>query len=121
MRSVLTTRRLAGFSLTELVVVLAVISLIAAIAVPTFSNVRTNAAASAAQASAEAAARNAFALAVQDPSSYAVSAGLFGDKLLVSSREADGISMSGDDGTPGFEPVSRRRRSRTVPTRCSGR
>jgi prepilin-type N-terminal cleavage/methylation domain-containing protein len=54
-----------GFSLVELVVVLAVIGLIAAIAVPTFSTVRTNAAQKAAEASAESLAGNALVLAVQ--------------------------------------------------------
>lgn len=54
-----------GFSLVELVVVLAVIGLIAAIAVPTYSTVRDNAAKQAAVASAESLASNALVLAVQ--------------------------------------------------------
>jgi type IV pilus assembly protein PilA len=53
-----------GFSLVELVVVLAVIGLIAAIAVPSFSAVRDGAAQRAAEASAASIESNAIALAV---------------------------------------------------------
>jgi uncharacterized delta-60 repeat protein/prepilin-type N-terminal cleavage/methylation domain-containing protein len=92
--------RVAGFSLTELVVVLAVISLIAAIAVPTFSSVRSNAAQRVALASAEAVARNAFALAVQSSSTPLVDAGGFGSSLAAAAGEADGIDLvaGGPDG-----------------------
>jgi uncharacterized delta-60 repeat protein/prepilin-type N-terminal cleavage/methylation domain-containing protein len=90
-----------GFSLTELVVVLAVISLIAAIAVPTYSNVRTNAAQRAAVASAESVAKNAFVLGLQDSTNGSVSADNFRDGLIVSVGETDGtMSFVGDPMSP---------------------
>jgi uncharacterized delta-60 repeat protein/prepilin-type N-terminal cleavage/methylation domain-containing protein len=94
----LQSRRYAGFSLTELVVVLAVIALVSAIAVPTFSTVRTNSAQRVAVTSAEAVARNAFALALQDSTSGAVSVGGFQSGLVRSVAESsrmdftDGVS-----------------------------
>jgi type IV pilus assembly protein PilA len=88
-----------GFSLTELVVVLAVIALIAAIAVPTFSAVRTNAAQRAAVASAELLAKNALALAVQnDDGDGRVSAREFEDALYSAVGESSGMTVISSDG-----------------------
>jgi prepilin-type N-terminal cleavage/methylation domain-containing protein len=96
----LLARRAAGFSLTELVVVLAVISIIAAIAVPTFSNVRTNAASRAAVSSAESVAKNAFALAVQESTSGSVSANDFQTGLAMSVAETDQVTFTNGSSDP---------------------
>jgi prepilin-type N-terminal cleavage/methylation domain-containing protein len=88
-----------GFSLTELVVVLAVIALIAAIAVPTFSAVRSNAAQRAAEASAELMAKNALALAIQnDDGDGRVSAQEFEDALFAAVGESSGMTVISSDG-----------------------
>jgi uncharacterized delta-60 repeat protein/prepilin-type N-terminal cleavage/methylation domain-containing protein len=96
--STLLNRRIhPGFSLVELVVVLAVVALVAAIAVPTFSTVRTNAAAQVAEASAEAVARNAFALATSRAGAGAVSTAQFCESLKDSLDESPRVEL--DDPT----------------------
>lgn len=99
MSNFLNRRIRPGFSLVELVVVLAVVALIAAIAVPTFSTVRTNTASKVAEASAEAVARNAFALATAGSAGAGVSAEVFCESLKVSLSESPLIDL--DD--PSFD------------------
>jgi prepilin-type N-terminal cleavage/methylation domain-containing protein len=99
-----TRRGEKGFSLTELVVVLAVIALIAAIAIPGFITVRSNAAQAVATRSAEALARNAFALAIQDPATgSSVSAEDF-DRALDQAMDEMPPGSNLGEMEPGDEP-----------------
>jgi prepilin-type N-terminal cleavage/methylation domain-containing protein len=93
-----------GFSLVELVVVLAVIGLIAAIAVPSFSTVRTNAARSAAEATARNIGANALALATQADTDASV-AGVKGNGQVEPEEWYHGLSVSlAEAGYPGLTP-----------------
>jgi prepilin-type N-terminal cleavage/methylation domain-containing protein len=99
------TKTHLGFSLTELVVVLAVIALIAAIAVPTFSSVRANTTQDVAALSARSLAGNAMALATGgDGATGQVTAEGFDQALGLAIGETPNGSTLGDmqdngDGT----------------------
>jgi type IV pilus assembly protein PilA len=86
-----------AFTLLELIVVLLVLGILAAIAVPTFNTVKTNSAKRSAQTTAEGIARNADAIAASSGSGDAVS----GVELNISVGEADVADMTGwdTDGT----------------------
>jgi prepilin-type N-terminal cleavage/methylation domain-containing protein len=83
-----------AFTLLELIVVLLVLGILAAIAVPTFNTVKTNSAKRSAQTTAEGIARNADAIAASSGSGDAVD----GDDLNTAVGEADVEGISGWTG-----------------------
>jgi prepilin-type N-terminal cleavage/methylation domain-containing protein len=86
-----------AFTLLELIVVLLVLGILAAIAVPTFNTVKSNSAKRSAQTTAEGIARNADAIAASSASGAAVS----GANLATAVGEADVENIDGwdTDGT----------------------
>jgi prepilin-type N-terminal cleavage/methylation domain-containing protein len=86
-----------AFTLLELIVVLLVLGILAAIAVPTFNTVKTNSAIRSAQTTAEGIARNADAIAASSASGDTAS----GANLNTAVGEADVAGISGwdNDGT----------------------
>jgi prepilin-type N-terminal cleavage/methylation domain-containing protein len=86
-----------AFTLLELIVVLLVLGILAAIAVTTYNTVKTNSAKRSAQTTAEGIARNADAIAASSASGAAVS----GANLATAVEEASVANMDGwqTDGT----------------------
>ena len=82
-----------AFTLLELIVVLLVLGILAAIAVPTFNTVKSNSAKRSAQTTAEGIARNADAIAASSASGAAVS----GANLNTAVGEADVAGITGWD------------------------
>lgn len=88
------TRTKKAFTLLELIVVLLVLGILAAIAVPTFNTVKTNSAKRSAQTTAEGIARNADAIAASSASGAAVT----GADLNTAVGEADVEGITGWTG-----------------------
>ncbi|MBU6200621.1 MAG: prepilin-type N-terminal cleavage/methylation domain-containing protein [Acidobacteria bacterium] len=88
------TRTKKAFTLLELIVVLLVLGILAAIAVPTFNTVKTNSAKRSAQTTAEGIARNADAIAASSADGGAVS----GADLNTAVGEADVEGITGWTG-----------------------
>lgn len=83
-----------AFTLLELIVVLLVLGILAAIAVPTFNTVKTNSAKRSAQTTAEGIARNADAIAASGAAGLAVT----GANLDTSVGEAEVAGLTGWTG-----------------------
>ena len=98
-----------GFTITELVIVIAVIAILAAVLIPTFSGIVAKAQASAAMQKVSAAYKEAFALAIADDGAiaanetatvgnYTFTFGANGESCTVALATADGFTYNFANG-----------------------